>query len=160
MKRTPNTTTAPTGQIAPFGLRLLPELREKIESAAKESGRSMNAEISARLAESFEASPSVEQLQATIEHLSQRLADCQYVTRVEAGLAAMTAMSLRLLISSLPPELAETPNIKSAEKMATSVLQRDLPDFNNLSIPEGAARVDDALEKMMIEMKMLAKELL
>lgn len=54
MKKSPNTTTAPTGQIAPFGLRLLPDLREKIEAAAKESGRSMNAEIVARLQVSFE----------------------------------------------------------------------------------------------------------
>lgn len=54
MKKAPNTTTAPTGQIAPFGLRLLPELRERIEAAAKESGRSMNAEIVTRLQESFE----------------------------------------------------------------------------------------------------------
>ncbi|GAA5785644.1 Arc family DNA-binding protein [Chitiniphilus shinanonensis] len=50
----PNTTTAPTGNIAPFGLRMLPELREKIELAAKENGRSMNAEIVQRLEASFE----------------------------------------------------------------------------------------------------------
>lgn len=53
MARAPKTTTAPTGQIAPFGLRMLPELKEKIEQAARESGRSMNAEIVARLEESF-----------------------------------------------------------------------------------------------------------
>lgn len=49
MAKAPKTTTAPTGQIAPFGLRMLPELREKVEAAARESGRSMNAEIVARL---------------------------------------------------------------------------------------------------------------
>lgn len=53
MKKTPNTTTAPTGNIAPFGLRMLPELRDKVEEAAKSNGRSMNAEIVARLQQSF-----------------------------------------------------------------------------------------------------------
>jgi len=53
MAKSPNTTTAPTGQIAPFGLRMLPELREQVEAAAKASGRSMNAEIVARLSASF-----------------------------------------------------------------------------------------------------------
>lgn len=41
------------GSIAPFGLRMLPELRQRIEAAAAESGRSMNAEIVARLEASF-----------------------------------------------------------------------------------------------------------
>lgn len=54
MAKSPNRTTAPTGQIAPFGLRMLPELREQIEAAAKASGRSMNAEIVARLQQTFE----------------------------------------------------------------------------------------------------------
>lgn len=53
MAKPPKTTTAPTGSIAPFGLRMLPDLREKIEEAAKESGRSMNAEIVDRLEKSF-----------------------------------------------------------------------------------------------------------
>lgn len=55
MAKGPNTTTAPTGQIAPFGLRMLPDLKERIEQSAKGSGRSMNAEIVARLQQSFEA---------------------------------------------------------------------------------------------------------
>ena len=53
MAKAPNTTTAPTGLIAPFGLRMLPDLREKVEASAKASGRSMNAEIVARLERSF-----------------------------------------------------------------------------------------------------------
>lgn len=41
--------------IAPFGLRMPPELRDKIEEAAKRNGRSMNAEVIARLSSTFEA---------------------------------------------------------------------------------------------------------
>ncbi len=35
--------------IAPFGLRLRPELKGRIEAAARSNGRSMNSEIAARL---------------------------------------------------------------------------------------------------------------
>jgi len=48
-----NTTTAPTGYIAPFGLRMLPHIRERIEQAAREAGRSLNAEIVHRLAQTL-----------------------------------------------------------------------------------------------------------
>lgn len=42
------------GNIAPYGLRMMPELREKIERAAFENGRSMNSEITSRLEYTFE----------------------------------------------------------------------------------------------------------
>jgi hypothetical protein len=44
-----------TAHIAPFGLRLQPELKERIEAASKTAGRSMNAEIVDRLDRSFAA---------------------------------------------------------------------------------------------------------
>lgn len=53
MQKGPTTTTAPTGNIAPFGLRMLPDLRAMVEEAARRAGRSMNAEIIARLQASF-----------------------------------------------------------------------------------------------------------
>lgn len=39
--------------INPFGLRMQPSLRERVEAAAKANHRSLNAEITARLEESF-----------------------------------------------------------------------------------------------------------
>jgi hypothetical protein len=65
MSRTRNTTTAPTGSIAPLGLRLLPSLREQIEDAARAKGRSLNAEVTARLQASFE--PSTESLPTLVQ---------------------------------------------------------------------------------------------
>lgn len=47
-------TRLPTGHIAPFGLRMQPELKERLEAAATAAGRSLNAEIVARLQASFE----------------------------------------------------------------------------------------------------------
>ena len=40
--------------IAPFGVRMPPELKDKVEKAAKTAGRSINAEIIHRLQQSFE----------------------------------------------------------------------------------------------------------
>ena len=40
--------------IPPFGVRMPPDLKEKIDMASKQSGRSMNAEIVYRLQKSFE----------------------------------------------------------------------------------------------------------
>jgi len=42
-----------TAHIAPFGLRMQPELRSQVEAAARLSGRSLNAEICSRLQESL-----------------------------------------------------------------------------------------------------------
>lgn len=79
MAKAPKTTTAPTGQIAPFGLRMLPDLKEKIEQAARESGRSMNAEIVARLESSFQGPINMDMtfkmLNAEVQRLTDELRD-------------------------------------------------------------------------------------
>ncbi|MDT0137749.1 Arc family DNA-binding protein [Acidovorax sp. PRC11] len=69
MAKTPKTTTAPTGSIAPFGLRMLPELRDRVEESAKESGRSMNAEIVERLSRSYQSDDTIRLLRGNIELL-------------------------------------------------------------------------------------------
>lgn len=45
--------TEKIGNVAPFGLRMLPELKQRVEEAASASGRSINAEIVARLEQTF-----------------------------------------------------------------------------------------------------------
>jgi hypothetical protein len=49
-------TRAPTAHIVPFGLRLQPELKTRLEKSATSNGRSLNAEITARLERSFDPS--------------------------------------------------------------------------------------------------------
>lgn len=83
MAKAPKTTTAPTGQIAPFGLRMLPDLKEKIEQAARESGRSMNAEIVARLEQTFSQKTPDELLSALAIRLAQAELDLK-VMEVES----------------------------------------------------------------------------
>lgn len=54
--------------IVPLGLRMPPDLKEQIESASKQNGRSMNAEIVARLQASFDKQGTrLEDIPASIE---------------------------------------------------------------------------------------------
>ena len=50
---TPKNTRKPTAHLAPFGVRMQPELKAQLEAVAAASGRSMNAEIVDRLARSL-----------------------------------------------------------------------------------------------------------
>ncbi|AWL04225.1 hypothetical protein DIR46_07115 [Massilia oculi] len=51
----PVKTRPATGHITPFGLRMQPELKERLEEAAHKAGRSLNAEVVDRLERSFGA---------------------------------------------------------------------------------------------------------
>jgi len=53
----PVKTRPATGHITPFGLRMQPELKERLEVAAHKAGRSLNAEVVDRLERSFGESP-------------------------------------------------------------------------------------------------------
>lgn len=55
------------GNIAPFGLRMLPPLRAQLTAAAEESGRSLNAEIVSRLESSFKQSAIDERIDRLLE---------------------------------------------------------------------------------------------
>lgn len=91
---------------------MLPELREKIEAAARESGRSMNAEIVARLEESF--SGGVDSKVATV--LSQKLAEAEFLVVMEKVkyvptlIAACAASEMAIELARLIKE--EAPSVK------------------------------------------------
>jgi hypothetical protein len=55
------------GNIAPFGLRMLPPLRDQLTAAAQDSGRSLNAEIVSRLEASFKQSALDERIDRLLE---------------------------------------------------------------------------------------------
>lgn len=61
-----------TTNITPFGLRMQPSLKAKIEEAARDSARSMNSEIVARLEDSFNDG-SASELRQTIAKLQRAL---------------------------------------------------------------------------------------
>ena len=59
--------------ISPIGLRVTPELKLMIRAAAKKNGRSMNSEMLARLAASFD--PRVDLREVTTGELLRELVD-------------------------------------------------------------------------------------
>lgn len=116
MSRARNTTTAPTGSVAPLGLRLLPELRDKIEAAARTNGRSLNAEVSARLQASFET-PSTERIQA----LELELAQQRVATAEERAKAIQYSLTLMAVAAHAPPAaLANSPTVAAIVKEVTT----------------------------------------
>ena len=76
----------PVATITPFGLRMQPDLKRRIEEAAQRSGRSMNSEIIARLEWSLSQSelrsdatpttedPMFELLEKRMRHLEETIA--------------------------------------------------------------------------------------
>ncbi|MGO7575925.1 Arc family DNA-binding protein [Rhizobium ruizarguesonis] len=61
--------------IAPFGLRMQADLKERIKKEAEQNNRSMNAEIVARLEASFEPRSSLNLDDDELLALAARLAD-------------------------------------------------------------------------------------
>ncbi|MEP9371173.1 Arc family DNA-binding protein [Mesorhizobium sp. KR1-2] len=61
--------------ITPFGLRLQPELKRRVEEAAKASGNSLNMEIAARLEASFAADDARHGLEDQVKELAEAVED-------------------------------------------------------------------------------------
>jgi predicted DNA-binding protein len=68
---------APSDQADRFLLRLPPGMRERIAEIAKESGRSMNAEIIARLERSLEADSDFELMKDLVAEHENRLEEIE-----------------------------------------------------------------------------------
>lgn len=116
MSRARNTTTAPTGSVAPLGLRLLPELRDKIESAARTNGRSLNAEVSSRLQASFEPKTTERIQDLELEISKQRMA-----TAEERDKAIQYSLALMAVAAHVPPAaLANSPTVAAIVKEVTT----------------------------------------
>lgn len=108
--------------INPFGLRLQPELKAQLEQAASKNKRSLNAEITARLQESFRPSdsegttPALRMLRKLHEESQARLAELRAIRkpthmelieleheeRAAKNLRHTIARSLQLLTESFP----------------------------------------------------------
>lgn len=102
-------------QIAPLGVRLPDELKEKVQERAKEHGRSMNAEIVGVIEKSFSEQPNQEALatKSALEHL-------QAINELKDQIIASQESSIKSqkeTISSLNQTIdAMERNIKSLEE--------------------------------------------
>lgn len=78
-------------RIAPFGLRIPPDLKDRIQAAASAANRSMNAEIIATLEDVYPEPSDIAKLTSKIKTLTYRLetaADAQERSKVKAALKA------------------------------------------------------------------------
>ncbi len=129
MSRSPNTTTAPTGSIAPFGLRMLPELKERLEAAAKANGRSMNAELVDRLQRSADLIDELALLKATHAYdQSVNTALMREKGELQAQLAKKDAeiqiLKQRLFLGTVDvPEVAELKHALAAQDTEKELLR-------------------------------------
>ena len=84
---TPTNTRRPTSHIAPFGARMQPHLKARLEGAATASGRSLNAEIVDRLVRSLDEAPlaglTAEDVMRVTDHVIKRIYN-DYAPRVAA----------------------------------------------------------------------------
>lgn len=72
--------------IAPFGVRMPTELKALVEAAAAANGRSINAEVVARLQESFTAPTLASAARMNIDSLAEAIAE-RVATRLQGGSA-------------------------------------------------------------------------
>lgn len=79
------------GSIPPFGLRMHPDLKSRVEDAARRNGRSLNAEIVSRLELSLEAEGDVKGAAAAKRLLRSSLHDPleKRVEELEARMAKL-----------------------------------------------------------------------
>lgn len=61
--------------ITPFGLRLQPDLKRRVEEAARASGNSLNAEIAVRLEVSFAADDNRQEVREEVAMLRNEVED-------------------------------------------------------------------------------------
>jgi hypothetical protein len=71
-----NESRKPTAHIPPFGLRLQPDLKIRLEDLARQNGRSLNAEIAERLAESLDRDANA--LAPVLLRLERDVANAEY----------------------------------------------------------------------------------
>lgn len=96
-------------------IRLTLDLKERIEAAAKTAGRSMNAEIIARLQQSFE--PTIRQHQSFVsladpEALQQQLDTATKSLRLHENAMLIMHGLLRAVLMEIPPEMGESTTLQ------------------------------------------------
>lgn len=117
-------------------LRLPRDLHARIQKAAELSGRSMNAEIIARLQQTLEQPADAGALHEKISHLETRLRDAQQSLATESALASIVAISLKTLANNVPADLRSAIAADAAEAAADSVINKPFPRWGDL--PDGS----------------------
>ena len=89
-----------------YNLRLPPELKEKIQESAKQLNRSMNADIVARLEQSFEQPPSAELSPTQLEQIT-KAAGASYMAVIAKHLESLSEEEGNKVLRNIVKEAAE-----------------------------------------------------
>lgn len=160
MEKTPK----PTSSIPPFGVRMQPALKEKLEKAAQANARSLNAEIVARLQESIDGKTPPD-LTYLLKRLQYDLMSMEAKYYVERALAYRFANALNYvrengeipewhepgtepLMTLVEKSLEERKDAYSAGKELISSLSQELDKLKKLGLAVANARNNpDALDE-------------
>lgn len=91
--------------IAPFGVRMPPELKAQIEQSAKDNGRSINAEVVHRLEESIASEETLELDNAPASKEQNSLAE-EALERIKHIEKILAGSKYREFVSATPEEMA------------------------------------------------------
>lgn len=120
-----NQTRPATSHIAPFGVRMQPELKEQLEAKAQQSGRSLNAEVVARLENSLRQ-PDPDVLVSAFARLDQKIALLEVEKFTSLTSARIFAVSLRAvaerLLTTLPKDHPFVPTLAQWQKDAATFI--------------------------------------
>lgn len=130
-----------TAHIPPFGLRLQADLKAKVEDASKANGRSMNAEIVARIEDSFKA-----QAEVPFELVSelQRQRDLLLHTQSMIGLLQGKLREARVRLSA-----DEAKELSELLKAIHEELDKPEPVEEMLDRLEGLTAEVEQIQKML-----------
>jgi hypothetical protein len=122
-------TRASTAHIVPFGLRLQPELKSRLEESAQASGRSLNAEIAARLEGSFEPQLDSETAKA-LQALLSASENQDRLIRTQQRLLGTTGTVMAAALALGPPPEDETSKFLhgTSLKYAEAIAHDDLAE--------------------------------
>lgn len=121
--------------ITPFALRMPPELRAKAEAAANDKGRSLNAELLARIAASFESRP------MTADEASSLFGDLALEIRtIEGGLnKGFNQLAATVYRLAHQIEQISQPPIQTEPSPYSDIKISDLSDYD----PEDGISLED-----------------
>lgn len=107
--------------------RMPVELKERLEEAAKASGRTLTAELLTRVQASFDAGPDAAALREEIARLKERAELRDRAVDIALASQDMLAQYLVAIIDRLPVKAQAEPSIALALRFANGLLNRDGP---------------------------------
>lgn len=103
--------------IAPFGLRMQPDLKERIQAAADANGRSMNTEIIRRLEISFDMEDSEKTMPFRFSELDEKIAQLDRLLAITLGAVSSPKSEADMVLALKEIESRMRDNLTARKKV-------------------------------------------